>query len=196
MNERENEGLDRASQEELERFLDEVAREERREREEAERLKSAPGLARVERVLEETWARSVPPTHRPWRFRLTLFAIAAAAVVLAWFLFHRGGGPEAPREPEMLGDEEFGVLVPAKVVKAWPETIEWHSKEPTEYEVSVLDPANDETIYGPDTTMDTKLAIPKEKVLEWPRRIRIVFKYRLPDGELQPPRYHDAELRP
>jgi hypothetical protein len=196
VNERENEGLDRASQEELERFLDEVAREERLEREEADRLKTAPGLARVERVLEETWARSVPRTQRPWRFRLTLFAVAAAAVVLAWFLFQRGGGPEAPREPEMLGDEEFGVLVPAAVVKAWPETIEWYSKEPTVYSLRVIDPRTGETIHGPVTTMDTKYAIPQGEVRTWPSKIRIQFEYRLPDGEAQPPLHHDAELRP
>lgn len=194
MNQRENEELDRASREELERLLDDAAREERREREEAERLRTAPGLTRVDRVLEETWAERKSSPNRPWRLRLIVFA--AAAALLAWLLIGRGEAPKSSSGPEMLGDEKFRVIAPQSVVEEWPEAIEWFSAEPLSYQVSVLNPESNETVFGPVTTMDTKLVIPKEEMRTWPKRIRIVFKFRQPDGEERPPATHDAELAP
>lgn len=168
--------------EDMERLLDEVAAVETREREEADRLKDAPGLPRVERVLEEVWASSAAPARRRWFGPILLAAVAAAVI---GFFFVRGRVETDTEGPttDYLGDGEIVLRVPAEVVDAWPSTIEWSGPGEAAYTVIVRDASTGEVLHAPPSILGTKLALELEETRTWPKRIRIELRTTEEDGQ-------------
>jgi hypothetical protein len=180
----------------MEALLDELAAVEAGERGEADRLRDAPGLPRVERVLEEVWGTSARASGRRWVGPI-LFAAVAAAVI--GFFFVRGrietdthtAGPTG----EYLGEGELRIVTPAESVAAWPAEIAWEGPKGSSFtlEVRALDTAD--KLVGPVRTIETRYPLDPAETRTWPDTIRIEISTMGPDGEPLPPAIRIARLK-
>lgn len=172
---------DEGPDEDMERLLDEVAAVETREREEAERLKDAPGLPRVERVLEEVWASSERPVRRRWLGPI-LLATLAAAVLAFFYVRHRSATDTDGPPDQFLNTGDIVLRVPGHAVEAWPSLIEWSGPTGAPYTVVVLDPKDGATLLRSAPILGMKLDVAPEETLAWPSRIRIELRTLDEDG--------------
>jgi hypothetical protein len=164
---------------EVARLLDEVAAQEALETREAEALRDAPGLERVERSLSSQWAPAPAARgRRRWA------VVAAAAALLLLFLWLREGGEPAPVGPsgEYLSDPAFELVAPPGLATGW-DRIEWTGPAQATYRVTVRDALTGRPVFGPsEPGPGTRLLLAPQETERWPSRILIEVELRRADG--------------
>lgn len=180
MNERQDSGREPvAGGDELARLLDATAAQEALERREGDALRSAPGLADVERHLAAAWGEGGGSRRRsfPW---FAMLSLAAAASVLYVLLKPE---PERARAPsgEYLNQGSAQVRWTTGATPG-AHTIDWTGAPAGSYSVRVLDAATGEVVFPRSTIAATTLEIPAEESAGWPVKVRIEVEVLRLDG--------------
>jgi hypothetical protein len=185
---------------EVARLLDRVAAQEALEREEADALRSAPGLDRVEETLRGAWTASDGSARG--RAKLRWWGVLAAAAVIVLFILFRGGtepvdeGPNRGPRGQYLNDGEFQVVDPPERATRW-DRIEWTGPAEASYRLRVRDAETGKVIHGPvGREGATMLLLSPEDTVRWPKRIVIEIEMRRADGSWALAEPRESELAP
>jgi hypothetical protein len=177
------------------RLLDEAAAEEARDMRAAEELEHAPGLDKVEPVLQSAWGEESPRwRRRTWLGLMSAVGVAAALVAIFWLRGAESTTGETPRDHFLNGDERGIVYPPARAAR-W-DHIEWRGPPDGTYRLKVLS-ENGDLVYGPiDNIRGTVHDLPPEVTARWPTTITIEVSTRRKDGTWVPVGSRECRLQP
>lgn len=163
------------------RLLDDAAAQAVLDKQAAEELEHAPGLERVERILQSTWGESTPPRRR--RSWFGVFSVVAVAATILAVLMLRAGHPTANERPrdQFLSANDLGLVHPLATAERW-DRIEWRGPRDGTYKLQVTSEEG-VLIYGPiDSIRGTGHDLPPEVTARWPAKIAIDVWMRQKDG--------------
>jgi len=174
---------------ELVRTLDEIGRLEAQERRDADALEDAPGLANVERVLEDVWAAERKRPARRWPLFVGMIAVAAAVVALLVPVLQ---SPPKVGEPfgEVLGNDTVHLdPQPKSPSGQWPPAVTWKGPQGLEYRLRIVEYTGGiegRELFTPPAIFGYKQALPEDS-RAWPDTIKLSLSAKNKEGDEQGP---------
>jgi len=173
---------------ELVRTLDEIGRLEAQERRDADALEDAPGLANVERVLEDVWAAERKRPARRWPLFVGMIAVAAAVVALLVPVLNSPPKVAGPSGEMLNIGDKVSIDDPAAPSGEWPKFVTWKGPKGLEYKLRIVEfvgGAEGRELFPLRAVIGYKQELPDTS--SWPETIKLQLSAKNKMGEEQGP---------